>query len=73
MTVADDKSFGEFMCELIDSTATFWKRAIQLEVIGKFKTGKYGKDIINLGVADYRKGVPKLLYSVIQFFSLGQV
>ena len=38
VTVADDKSLGEFRCELIDSTATTWKRAIQVQVIGKFKT-----------------------------------
>ncbi|XP_027050695.1 muscle, skeletal receptor tyrosine protein kinase-like [Pocillopora damicornis] len=33
VTVADDKSLGEFRCELIDSTATTWKRAIQVQVI----------------------------------------
>ena len=49
VTVADDKFFGEFTCGLIDSTATLWKQAIHLEVIGKFKT-----------VAYYRKGKPKL-------------
>ena len=38
VTVADDKSLGEFRCELTDSTATTWKRAIQVQVIGKFKT-----------------------------------
>ena len=49
VTVADDKSLGEFRCELIDSTATTWKRAIQVQVIGKFKT-----------VDDCKKGVPKV-------------
>ena len=37
VTVADDKANGEFRCELLDSTATTWKRAIQVQVIGKFK------------------------------------
>ena len=49
VTVADDKSLGQFRCELTDSTATTWKRAIQVQVIGKFKT-----------VDDYKKGVPKV-------------
>ena len=62
MTVADDKSLGGFRCESIDSTATTWKRAIQVQVIGKFKT-----------VADYKKGVPKVKYAIIQFFPLGLV
>ena len=35
--IADDKDFGEFMCVLTDSTGTVWKRAIQVQVIGKFK------------------------------------
>ena len=47
VTVADDKAYGEFRCELIDSIPNTWKRAIQLEVIGKFKS-----------VADYKIGVP---------------
>ena len=38
VTIADDKDFGEFSCALTDSTGTFWKRAIQVQVIGKFKT-----------------------------------
>lgn len=37
VTVADDKANGEFSCELIDSTATTWKRTIQVEVIGKLE------------------------------------
>ena len=49
VTVADDKSLGQFRCELTDSTATTWKRAIQVQVIGKFKT-----------VDDCKKGVPKV-------------
>ena len=47
VTVGDDKAYGEFRCELIDSLPKTWKRAILLEVIGKFKS-----------VADYKKGVP---------------
>ena len=48
VTVDDDKVFGEFICVLIDSTATNWKRAIQVQVLGKFKTVAYNK-----------KGIPK--------------
>ena len=47
MTVADDKAHGEFSCELVDSTAISWKRAIQVQVIGKLES-----------VVDYKKGVP---------------
>ena len=35
VTVADDKANGEFRCELVDSNAETWIRAIQLQVIGK--------------------------------------
>ena len=38
VSTADDKSFGEFSCELTDSTGASWRRAIQVQVIGKFKT-----------------------------------
>ena len=38
VTVGDDKAYGEFRCELIDSLSKTWKRAILLEVIGKFKS-----------------------------------
>ena len=51
VTVGDDKAYGEFRFELIDSIPKTWKRAILLEVVGKFKS-----------VADYKKGVPKLCY-----------
>ena len=37
VTVGDDKAYGEFRCKLIDSLSKTWKRAILLEVIGKFK------------------------------------
>ena len=33
VTVGDDKAYGEFRCELIDSLSKTWKRAILLEVI----------------------------------------
>ena len=46
VTVADDKANGEFSCELIDSYSNIWKRAIQVQVIGKLES-----------VADYKKGV----------------
>ena len=36
VTVGDDRANGEFRCELIDSIPKTWKRAILLEVIGKF-------------------------------------
>ena len=45
----DDKANGEFSCELLDSTATIWKRDIQVQVIGKFKTA-----------ADYKEAYPNL-------------
>ena len=44
VTVADDKAHGEFRCELIDSKAVTWKRAILVQVIGKLES-----------VADYKK------------------
>ena len=44
MTAGDDRAYGEFRCELTDSIPNTWKREIQLEVIGKFKS-----------VVDYRK------------------
>ena len=64
VAVADDKANGEFRCELIDSSINTWKRAIQVQVIGKLES-----------VADYEKGEPKLYYTytAIQFFSLGLV
>ena len=40
VTIGDDKAYGEFRCELIDSVPTTWKRTILLEVIGKFKSVK---------------------------------
>ena len=47
VTIADDKSIGEFSCELNDDNGDTWKRAIQVQVIGKFES-----------VAAYKKGVP---------------
>ena len=47
VSTADDKFFGEFSCELTDSTGTSWQRAIQVQVIGKCKT-----------VADYKRAYP---------------
>ena len=46
VSVSDDKFFGEFTCELLDSNSNLWKRAIQVQVIGKLES-----------VADYKKGV----------------
>ena len=46
VNVSDDKIFGEFRCELLDSSGNLWKRVIQVQVIGKLES-----------VADYKKGV----------------
>ena len=46
VTVADDKANGEFSFELIDANADTWKRAIQVQVVGKLDS-----------VDDYKKGV----------------
>ena len=46
VNVSDDKFFGEFRCELLDSKSNLWKRAIQVQVIGKLES-----------VSDYKKGV----------------
>ena len=47
VTIADDKSNGEFSCELSDANSDAWKRAIQMQVIGKLES-----------VADFKKGLP---------------
>ena len=47
VTIADDKSNGEFSCELSDANGNTWKRAIQVHVVGKLDS-----------VAGYKKGVP---------------
>ena len=49
VTIADDKSNGKFSCELNDANADTWKRAIQVQVIGKLES-----------VADHKKGIPLL-------------
>ena len=46
VTVAYDKANGEFSCELVDSIADTWIRAIQVQVIGKLES-----------VPDCKKGV----------------
>ena len=38
VTTADDKSIGEFSCELTDLDADKWRRAIQVQVTGKLKS-----------------------------------
>ena len=38
VTTADDKSNGEFSCELNDLAAASWRRAIQVQVVGKLKS-----------------------------------
>ena len=43
VTVDDDKANGEFRCVLFDTTPETWKRAIQVQVIGKLES-----------VADYK-------------------
>ena len=49
VTLDDDKVNGEFSCELIDSSPDTWKRAIQVQVIGKLES-----------VSDCRKEAQKL-------------
>ena len=49
VTIADDKSNGEFICDLTDARSVTWKRAIQVQVIGKIES-----------VVDFKKGVPLL-------------
>ena len=38
VTVTDDRSHGQFSCELVDFTAITWKRAIQVQVVGKLES-----------------------------------
>ena len=38
VTVTDDKANGEFSCELIDTKFDTWRRAIQVQVIGKLES-----------------------------------
>ena len=38
VTTADDKSNGEFSCELKDLDDATWRRAIQVQVVGKLKS-----------------------------------
>ena len=38
VTAADDKANGTFTCELIADNSDFWVRAIQVQVLGKFKS-----------------------------------
>ena len=45
VTIADDKTNGEFSCEIDDANSDTWKRAIQVQVIGKLES-----------VADFKKG-----------------
>ena len=47
VTISDDKFNGEFSCELNDANGDTWKRAIQVQVIGKLES-----------VVDFKKGVP---------------
>ena len=38
VTTDDDKSNGEFSCELNDLAGVKWRRAIQVQVVGKLKS-----------------------------------
>ena len=38
VTTVDDKSNGKFSCELIDLSGATWRRAIQVQVVGKLKS-----------------------------------
>ena len=39
VTAADDKANGKFTCELIAANSDIWVRTIQVQVLGKFKSG----------------------------------
>ena len=54
VAIADDKSKGEFSCELNDAESDTWKRAIQVQVIGKLES-----------VVDFKKGVPLVYCSIL--------
>ena len=46
VTVADDRANGGFSCELIDSNNNYWKRTIQVQVLGKLESvAHYKKDV----------------------------
>ena len=63
VNVSDDKSFGEFRCDLFDTNSNIWKRTMQVQVTGKLES-----------VADYKERcTPQLYYTVTQFFPLGLV
>ena len=38
VTTGEDSSKGEFICELTDVTGAKWRRAIQVQVVGKLKS-----------------------------------
>ena len=38
VTTVDDKSNGKFSCELNDLAGAIWRRAIQVQVVGKLKS-----------------------------------
>ena len=38
VTTAEDRSNGEFSCELSDLNVAKWRRAIQVQVVGKLKS-----------------------------------
>ena len=38
VTTGEDKSKGEFSCELTDVSGVKWRRAIQVQVVGKLKS-----------------------------------
>ena len=38
VTTTDDKSVGEFSCEVSDLNGDKWRRAIQVQVVGKLKS-----------------------------------
>lgn len=48
MNTADDKSNGEFSCELNDLDGDAWRRAIQVQVVGKLKSFAHFLEILTI-------------------------
>ena len=48
VTTVDDKSNGEFSCELNDLSGATWRRAIQVQVVGKLKSSAAFLEILTI-------------------------
>ena len=53
VTTVEDKSNGEFSCELSDLAGGKWRRAIQVQVIGKLKSFADFLEILTIGNYNY--------------------